>query len=231
MNLRCLQHVPYEPPANIAAWARDRGHELATTRLYADDKLPSVDDYDWLVVMGGPMSVHDEDEHSWLADEKRLLRETVEAGKPVLGVCLGAQLLAEALGAEVDENDEEEIGWFPVSVENSEGTPFDVLPEEFDVFHWHGDTFGVPDKARRTATSGACANQAFVRGKAVGLQFHLEATRASVESLVDASEPGDGLGDGEYTQAPDDMLTNVPFEESRERLYAFLDAYERYVSG
>jgi GMP synthase (glutamine-hydrolysing) len=226
VKIQYLQHVPYEPPANIAAWARDRGHEVEGARLYAGDGLPSVDGYDWLVVMGGPMSVHDADEHPWLADEKRLVRETVDAGKPVLGVCLGAQVLAEALGAEVRGNEEEEIGWFPVSVENAEGTPFEALPDEFEVFHWHGETFGVPDGARRTAKSEACANQAFVLGDAVGLQFHLEATRDSVKELVGANEPGDG----EYVQTPEEMLTDAPFKESRERLYAFMDAYEERVA-
>ncbi len=116
MRIHSLQHVPFEGLGSIEAWARDRGHSLTVTRFWAGDALPPPGALDWLIVMGGPMSVHDEAERSWLKAEKRFLRAALDAGKRVLGICLGAQLLAEAMGARIARARAKEIGWFPVTL-------------------------------------------------------------------------------------------------------------------
>ena len=187
MKIHWLQHVDFEGLGSMEKWAREKGHALSCTRLFAGETLPPLDHFDLLIVMGGPMGVHDQDQYPWLQSEKDFLRQVIAAGKPVLGVCLGAQLLADVLGAQVTANKEKEIGWFPLErvgnvPEGLEG----VLPECPTVFHWHGDTFTLPDKAVRLYSSAACVNQAFVyEGRVIGLQFHLETTPVSAASLVE----------------------------------------------
>ncbi len=138
------------------------------------------------------MSVNDEELHPWLIAEKRFIAQAIRRGKAVLGVCLGAQLIAAALGARVYPNGEKEIGWFPVyslpapETFPAEAVPSFRFPEESLVFHWHGETFDLPTGAVHLARSGACLNQAFQYGRrVVGLQFHLEMTPQAVHELVD----------------------------------------------
>jgi GMP synthase-like glutamine amidotransferase len=149
MRIHCLQHVPFEGPARIGDWAERRGHSLAVSHLYAGDPLPAIDRFDRLVVMGGPMGVADEAEYSWLAHEKARIEEAIAAGKSVVGICLGAQLIAEVLGARVHRNPVKEIGWFPIELtEAGRADPIcDGLTGQAEVFHWHGDTFTLPSGA------------------------------------------------------------------------------------
>lgn len=187
MRLHILQHVHFEGPAIIGTWAIDRGHTVTTTALYKDEKLPSLHTFDWLVVMGGPMSVGDTERYGWLAEEKSFIRDAIRARKIVIGVCLGAQLIADALGGRVYPNREKEIGFFPVRLtgQGKASPVFSALPEVFNAFHWHGDTFDLPDGCLLAASSEACANQAFeYDGHVFGLQFHLEATQESVDLLL-----------------------------------------------
>lgn len=187
MRMHTIEHVPFEGPGAIADFAAQGGHELSRTRLYLGEPLPDIGATDLLVVMGGPMSVHDEDAIAWLGEEKRFLRRAVDAGKRVLGVCLGAQLLAEVLGGEVTRNAQREIGWFPVRLTaGGAASPiFAGFAEEFPAFHWHGETFSIPPGATALAASDACAHQAFEAfGRIVGLQFHLETTPESMELLI-----------------------------------------------
>lgn len=188
MHIHVLQHVPFEGPAAIGDWARPRGHPLAVSHLYAGDPLPALADFDRLVVMGGPMSVGDTDTYPWLADELAFIADAIAAGRSVVGVCLGAQLIAAALGARVYRNAHKEIGWFPVRL-TGQGRALDLcdgLPAEQTVFHWHGDTFDLPAGAVHLAESDACAHQAFLfDGRVLGLQFHLESTPASVVAICE----------------------------------------------
>lgn len=208
MKIHYLQHVPFEGPGVIAHWAQARGHELTATRAFAGDIYPDPEGFDRLVVLGGPMSVHDEAEHPWLKEEKALIRHTLQTGKPLLGICLGAQLLAEALRARVYKAREKEIGWFPIQM-RSEAVRSSLacdLPESLTVFHWHGETFDLPAGATHLAQSEGCANQAFEHaGLALGLQFHLEATPDGVRSLVE--QCGDELTAGRFIQSTTDILT------------------------
>lgn len=188
LRLHSLQHVEFEDAAEIASWASGKGHRLAVTRLYQGQSLPALEELDWLVVMGGPMGADDTGAYPWLSDEKKLIRRAIEKGKTVLGICLGAQLIASSLGARVFKNAYKEIGWFPVSLtEEGEGASvFSGFPSRFTAFHWHGDTFGLPAGSLHAARSEACANQAFLIGdRVVGLQFHLECSGASIERLLE----------------------------------------------
>lgn len=184
MRTRIFQHVSFEGPGNIAGWLRQAGSHISTTELFKGDPIPDHSEFDLLVVMGGPMSVNDEKIYPWLQAEKRCIREAIEAGKKVLGVCLGAQLIASAVGAKVYPNDEKEIGWFPVTASGSRENVFQ-FPRELSVFHWHGDTFDLPREAVLLASSPACKHQAFQIGDGViGLQFHLEVTPDAVGSMI-----------------------------------------------
>lgn len=196
MRLHGLQHVPFEGLGYIEEWARFRNVEIRGTRLYAAEPLPSVDAFDWLVIMGGPMGIHDYDEHPWLADEKVLIKQAIEGGRTVVGICLGAQLIADALGARVYPGQHREIGWYPLRRDADAPKWF---PEEITVFHWHGDTFELPDEAIRLASSDACKNQGFIYGdRILALQFHMESTRESIEALVENC--ADELVDGPFIQ-------------------------------
>jgi GMP synthase-like glutamine amidotransferase len=226
MLIHCLQHEPGEGPGGVAHWAAARGHRIRATHLYRGDPEPGFEEGDWLVVLGGGMNVYDTDRHPWLSVERRLIRESVGAGRVVLGICLGSQLLASALGARVRRNEETEIGWFPVrkTAEGNGVRLFDGFPGEAEVFHWHGDTFDLPAGAVRVFASGACANQAFVVGRrTIGIQFHPEMTPAIAASIVEAE--GDGLAGGRFVQPQAEVLRDGGrFARMNGWLFSLLDA-------
>lgn len=187
LRLHYLQHVPFEGLGAIRHWASTAGAAVTSTRFFAEEPLPKTADFDLLVIMGGPMGVHDGRSHPWLSHEKPFIRDAIEDGKAVLGICLGAQLVADALGARVYANGQREIGWFAierttVAADHAIGA---CLPPRLKVFHWHGDTFDLPANALPLARSAACRNQGFVLGDRVaGVQFHLETTPAGLEALI-----------------------------------------------
>lgn len=200
MRILCLQHVAFETPSTIADWARDRRHPLTCVLMHEGVRLPCLEDIDMLVLMGGPMSVHDEADLPWLADEKQYVSRAIAAGKRVLGVCLGAQLIAEVLGGKVTKNRWREIGWFPM--QRTPGVPASLerlLPPSLPGFHWHGETFSLPPGAVRLASSAACANQVFAWGdRVLGMQCHLEVTPDDARELGSAC--ADELVDAPYVQ-------------------------------
>ena len=220
--------MPFEDAGNIGVWAHERGHTVTRTRLDLGEPLPPQAAFDWLVVMGGPMSVYQHDVYPWLALEKEFLRESIDRGAWLLGVCLGAQLAADVLGGRVTRNSQPEIGWLPVWLTEEAGTSplFAGFPQRFLPFHWHGDTFSLPAGATPIARSEACVNQVFQWNRVIGLQFHLEYPAAAIESML--CECGDELTDGPSVQRPDQML---PFperiEEARRLLYGLLDSMAR----
>jgi GMP synthase (glutamine-hydrolysing) len=179
-----LQHVPYEGPGALAPAIRETGAELRLVRIDSGDPVPCSDDVGaiaGLVVMGGPMGVHDD--LPWLETERVLLRAAVDAGLPVLGVCLGAQQLAAALGADVVAGAESEYGVGEVHLTPDALTDpvFGEAPTPLPCVHWHGDTFSLPTEAVRLAGNQAYENQAFRVGpRAYGLQFHVEVTGSLV---------------------------------------------------
>jgi GMP synthase-like glutamine amidotransferase len=228
MRVRILQHVPFEGPAALEPALRARGHEIATVRLDAGDPLPEPEGVDWLVVLGGPMSVHDEDCHRWLAGEKQLVRRCITAGTRVLGVCLGAQIVAEVLGARVRRQPEREIGWHPVerTPEASSCALGRALPPRFPAFHWHGEAFELPPGAVHLARSAACEQQAFAWGERVlALQFHVETTPAAAAALV--ARCRDEMTPGRFVQGPETVLApDAPFAAAHAVLRALVATLE-----
>lgn len=225
MRLHCLQHVAFEDLAAITPWAQGRGWTLTTTHLYAGDALPAAGDLDWLVVMGGPMNIHEEERHPWLAAEKQFIHQAVLAGKTVLGICLGAQLIADVLGAAVVRGPHPEIGWFPVVKDpQADRTAIGrALPARFTAFHWHGDTFELPPGAVSLGSSEACACQGFVYAeRVVALQFHLETTADSAAALL--GHCGHEIGDGPYEQPAPEILAEAElFDALNTSLVSVLD--------
>ncbi len=208
MKLHYIQHVPFEGPGAIARWAESRGHDFTATHVYNGETVPGPWGLDWLIVMGGPMGTADEGEYPWLAAEKRRIREAIEAGKVVIGICLGAQLVAEALGAKVFTGPEREIGWFPVTFAPAAKRFLGGPPKEMEVLHWHGDTFELPPGTEHLAASQAYANQAFVSNKRVfGFQFHLEVTEEGARKLVENC--GDEIGEGAHMQSPEEIMADA----------------------
>lgn len=191
MHIHILQHVSFEGPGFVATWANTYAHKLTTTRLYAGEVLPEHNQYDRLIVMGGPMNIYEYAEYPWLKSEKRFIREAIDQGKTIVGICLGAQLLADVLGAKVYAGPKKEIGWFPITL-TSKGRAsrfFAGTPDHFSVLHWHGDTFDLPDDCVHLASSAVCTNQAFIfDNRVLGLQFHCEATSSSLAALLDHCE-------------------------------------------
>jgi GMP synthase-like glutamine amidotransferase len=182
MRVHVLQHVEFEGLGSIAAWLAQHHARVSYTHFFAGDVLPASLDFDLLIVLGGPMSVHDSAQFPWLRAEQQFLRLAMQQQIAILGICLGAQLLAAALGARVENNAAVEIGWLPV--ECHAAVPFN-FPASVPVLHWHGETFTLPDTAHAFASSARCRNQAFQIGThIIGLQFHLEANAATVAQLL-----------------------------------------------
>jgi len=224
-KIHCFQQAPFEGLGYIKDWIDKKGHSLEYTRFYRDYELPSIDDYDCLVIMGGPMGVNDEDKHPWLADEKKAIKEAIENNKKVLGICLGSQLIASVLDGRVYKNPETEIGWFDVTLtpKGQKEPLLDSFPSTFKVFQWHGDTFELPEGTRHLAESEVCQNQAFIYGEnVVGLQFHFEVTHDSLDQMLDGAD--DELIDAPFIQSKDDIQKNSHYiNETNQKMHLILD--------
>lgn len=209
MKIHYLQHVPFEGLGSIEAWARQHQHTLSVTRLYQNDPWPLLEDFDWLIVMGGPMNIYEESQYPWLIAEKQFIKQAIAQDKTVIGICLGSQLIADILGSPVYSGKYKEIGWFPIelSTEAINSELFKTFSQQLTVFHWHGDTFDLPPGATRLASSEAFQNQAFLYGhKVLGLQFHLESTPASVTQML--KHCSDELVEAKYIQTSADLLAS-----------------------
>jgi GMP synthase-like glutamine amidotransferase len=203
MRVHILQHVPFEGLGSIELWLFEHGANVTFTRFYESSNLPTLDEIDMVIVLGGPMSVNDESVLSWLVAEKMFIAEAIRSDKAVLGICLGAQLIANALGSKVYSNKIKEIGWFPVYASERIFGSFQ-FPSEALVFHWHGETFDLPAEARLLASSTGCKNQAFqIKQNVIGLQFHLETTPHSATAIIEAC--GEELIPSAFIQTADTL--------------------------
>ena len=228
MKIHCLTHVSFEDAANIGEWAELRGHSLSYTHLYLDEPLPPLESFDMLAVMGGPMNIYEHGQYPWLAMEKEFICKAIDADKKVIGVCLGAQLIADVLSGTITANAHKEIGWHLIELteQAAELEAFSALPKQMTVFHWHGDTFTIPHNATRIAYSQACENQAFQYGDNVlALQFHMEYSQDSIEKMI--SNCSDELAaDAPYINTPEQIrngFNNIP--QNTAWLYDLLDAF------
>lgn len=231
MTLRFLsiEHVPQEGVGTISAYIQDLGASLTRHQQYRQQPLSAPhDSYDALVVMGGPMGVDDSDQHAWLDHELRFVRESIDQGKHVLGVCLGAQMIAKALGAEVRKNPCMEIGWFPVTFEDAflKTRLGQGLDPQMDVLHWHGETFATPEGAVRMAGSEACANQGFLyEERVLGFQFHLE--MGAEEAGVMTEHFRDELAPDRFVQDAEEIKARTVecAAAARRALFSILDGW------
>jgi GMP synthase-like glutamine amidotransferase len=191
MNVLIIKHVEIEGPGLIEDCLNQERVPYQILPLEAGLSLPKPDNFSHIVILGGPMNVYEEDLYPFLKDEDLFIKEAIQRGKYVLGICLGAQLIAKALGAKVFRSPVKEIGWYDVSLTKigSDDPLFSNLPKRFPVFQWHGDTFEIPEKAKLLAISDPVLHQAFRYGEnAYGLQFHLEVTREMITEWMKTYE-------------------------------------------
>jgi GMP synthase-like glutamine amidotransferase len=225
MKISVLQHAAFEGPGEIAAWAKLHGHEVTVHHLYRGDALPALADFDLLAVMGGEMNIYQYRDWPWLKPEREFIASVLAAGKRVVGICLGAQLIADALGARVFQNPEYELGWLPITWTNDARAVFPGLPASGSVLHWHGDTFELPLGAKRLATSEGCPEQGYlIDGKCLAVQFHMEVDPSLVQEFVKSQ--GD-WPEGIYVQAPKAILSEAATHCDRNRalLHGMLDKF------
>ncbi len=229
MHILVLQHVSVEHPGIFRSFLEEDGHGWDAIELDEGETIPPLDGYDGLWVMGGPMDVWEEDAHPWLREEKRAVREAVEGrGMPFLGLCLGHQLLAEALGGEVGPAEHPEIGVMDVRL-TDEGLGsiwMDGLPESLNCLQWHGaEVTCVPSYAKVLASSPDCAVQAMQWGpRAYSAQFHVEiepdtvSNWARIPAYATALETALGPEGAKQMQSDADRCMKE-FNETAERLY------------
>ncbi len=228
MNIHILQHVPFEDTGAIDQWINNGKHKKFYTRLYADDPFPTIDSFDFMIILGGPMGTYEEDKYFWLVKEKEFIHQAVKSGKKILGICLGSQLLADVLGAEVYKNDKKEIGWFPVMLtpEGRDHALFGGIEDSINVLHWHGDTFTLPEGSIHLLESVVCTNQAFLyKTHVLGLQFHFEAIPDSVTSMLenDSEDLSISLNS---VQNSAEILNNLHYSHrANEILFTLLDRF------
>jgi GMP synthase (glutamine-hydrolysing) len=219
LKIHYFQHIEQEGLASIEEWVITSGHSLTSTKFFEKSNLPELSDLDWLIVMGGSMSVHDENEYPWLVEEKKFIKKAIDAGKTVLGICLGSQLVSDVLGARVYKNSEKEIGWYDIEATcfAKKSKLFFDMTLKTRVFHWHGDTFDLPEGAIHLAYSNACKNQAYLyMGRVLALQFHLEPTKEWIREMVESG--GHELSAGNYIQTGEEILKNIDLVDSNKKL-------------
>lgn len=235
MNVHYLQHVDFEGLGFIETWLTATNHRLSATRFYEPDySLPSVSEIDALIILGGPMGTGDEALYPWLVEEKAFIKDCLQAGKKILGICLGAQLVATCLGANVDQAAHKEIGWFPVQPTAS-AQQLDWFNKLFQdhpvVFHWHGDRFEIPEGGVNLLTSEANSNQAFYYSDTVlGLQFHLEVTEHALEAMI--RNGAEELTNAAYVQHADELTAGKSWIQScNKRMSEILSNWLRENEG
>lgn len=228
MRIHYLQHVPFEDPGYIRSWAGQHNIKLTGTHLYKSDPLPSPQEIEGLVVMGGPMGVHDMETCPWLKEEKQFIKRCIDQHIKMMGICLGAQLIADVLDAKVTSMDQKEIGWYPLSWRSSARNHplLDFLPAQQTVLHWHGDEFDLPEGALPLGTTEACTSQGFlIKNYILGLQFHLEMTKDGLSKLIKNSGDELNTSTGPFIQSPEKMLKAPYFDVNHTTMTKLLNRF------
>ena len=223
MRILCVTHADFETPGVITTWAAERGHDFTVKQPYSGDELPNADAFDFLIVMGGPQSATEWVKYSYLKNEIDLIRDALDNNKPIIGFCLGAQLIGEALGATALRSPNKEVGVYPVML-NEDGENdllLQGLPQSFPVIHWHNDMPGLTKDAVLLGFSEGCPRQ-IIRYKpnVYGFQCHLEITLDGVKTMIKAV-PED-LNPSKYTQTENELLNN-DYQSINETMYKLLD--------
>jgi len=217
MRIHFVQHVAFEYPGNILDWALQNNHTTSYTKVFEGDAFAAPEAFDMLVILGGPMGVYEEDIHPWMTDEKQCIKTAIDAGKKVLGVCLGCQFIANVLGETVAPHTVKEIGWWPVQ-KVAEHPVTAGLPAEFTTFHWHGDTFTLPQGGIHLFSTPQCAQQGFVyNNHVVGLQFHAEVKEDLLHGMTD--HEGNELTGIGYVQNVQTIQQQLAAEAPKQQLY------------
>jgi GMP synthase-like glutamine amidotransferase len=210
MHIHYFQHDHFEDLGYIGNWAASHNFATSVTRFDLNPEFPSPEDFDWLVIMGGKMGVNDSAEFPWIEPEIEFIKKAIQTGKIVIGICLGSQLVAKALGAEVYKNKEQEIGFMPVYFNHDalNDTVFRHFPQKLTVMHMHFDVFDLPSGAINMAKSEVTPCQAFRYGKNVfALQFHFEISESNAADFIREITPE--IVPGKHVQSPDAMMKYI----------------------
>ncbi len=229
MKIHCLQHVSFETPGTIVEWAGQNNCSITYTYLFEKTFLfPSLTDFDVLLIMGGYMNVEEEEKFPWLKQEKNFIKNAIDAGKKIIGICLGAQLIASTLHCAVYKGKEKEIGFFPVNFSNEaeKNVLFKHFTSPYTLFHWHGDTFDLPENAVVIASTDVCRNQAyFIDPNIIGLQFHLEMNETTIGQML--LHDGEELKeDGNYIQSAEEIRSGLTcLQKNKQDLFLLLNKF------
>lgn len=219
MRINILQHTPNEGPGSIASWALSRGHDFVVYHPYFfEGVLPKASETDLLVILGGPMSPNDD--LPWIKTERILIRELIEAGKPIFGACYGAQQVAKTLGAKIMKSPYKEVGWAEVT---RQVNIIPNMPEKIPVLHWHEEMFEIPDKGQLLFSSHLVKNQGYLyKNNVVGLQFHLEPRQSDVNEVV-INDFSYSLKNNALKQSSQDILNQIVPLTNQDAMYSILD--------
>lgn len=225
MHLHFIQHVSFEYPGSLIDWADEYGHTYSFTKIFENEVYPPIHSFDMLIVMGGPMGVYEENEYAWMKTQKQFLKEVIASKKKLLGICLGSQFIAEALGAKVYKHTYNEIGWFDVYKKEKHAVT-ENLPETCMAFHWHGDTFSLPEGAVQLFRSNACGQQGFIYSDHVmALQFHPEINAKLLYSMIEHERHE--LVKADFVQEEEDIkkLGEKYLPAQKQFIYSLMDAF------
>jgi GMP synthase-like glutamine amidotransferase len=210
MKIHIIQHVPFESPGYLISWIGQSNNFVTVSRPYEAEWYPAPDCFDLCIVLGGPMSAGDTQQFPWLGRELDFLEKAVMKRKKMLGICLGAQLIARVLGGAVYQNLYREIGWHPVRLTPAARSlpMFERFPESWTAFHWHQDTFAIPPMGYRIAETDGCSNQGFLyEDHVMALQFHMESDVETVNALL--RNCGGDLALGSYIQTEEEIRAGL----------------------
>ncbi|WP_034536149.1 type 1 glutamine amidotransferase [Carnobacterium inhibens] len=220
MNIHIIQHVSFEKPGRIMDWIQENNHTVEMIKVFNREPFPKAEEVSFLIVLGGPMSANDT-EH-WIQNERHLIKEVVDSGKPMIGICLGAQQLAKAYGSDIISTPKE-VGWHSVTSLTQIFHP----SKEYTVLHWHGEGFTKPCNATLLYSTEKWENQGFRLFNAIGLQFHFEATKETVKEIIEADSQF--LSQSVFSVTKGETIDFPVPDENKDILFSILNTLEREV--